>query len=309
MEQVLQESNKSFKEKLEAFSRFSIFFLALLSLIVIGTIADSIVFAKQLINDFPLLGYIYIGLLSFVVYLFLSFIVKEFISFLSVSKASEIQKTAIQLVKNPNIRVYSFVDNLIGKYGTNTQLSSVLLSDFQNKKTNLKVDEVLPTFSEEILSVLDVEAEKTIFKYAKENGVVTAISPIPLVDTIFLIWRNIRMVNELSKIYGFRPRVFSNFLLLKRISEQLIFIGVTELSQQAVSILSGQTLTSKLSSSLSQGLGHAVLTVRIGLATIQTTRPIPLENETSLISKFVKSFNPFKKSCCSKENLIFSEKR
>ncbi len=296
MEQVLQESNKSFKEKLEAFSRFSIFFLALLSLIVIGTIADSIVFAKQLINDFPLLGYIYIGLLSFVVYLFLSFIVKEFISFLSVSKASEIQKTAIQLVKNPNIRVYSFVDNLIGKYGTNTQLSSALLSDFQNKKTNLKVDEVLPTFSEEILSVLDVEAEKTIFKYAKENGVVTAISPIPLVDTIFLIWRNIRMVNELSKIYGFRPRVFSNFLLLKRISEQLIFIGVTELSQQAVSILSGQTLTSKLSSSLSQGLGHAVLTVRIGLATIQTTRPIPLENETSLISKFVKSFNPFKKS-------------
>ena len=295
MEQVLQESNKSFKEKLEAFSRFSIFFLALLSLIVIGTIADSIVFAKQLINDFPLLGYVYIGLLSFVIYLFGSFITKEFISFLSISKASEIQKTAIKLVENPNIRVYSFTEDLIGKYETNSQLSSVL-SDFQSRKTNLKVDEVLPNFSEEILTVLDVEAEKVIFKYAKENGIVTAISPIPLVDTVFLIWRNIRMVNEVSKIYGFRPRVFSNFLLLKRVSEQLIFIGVTELSQQAVSILSGQTLTSKLSSSLSQGLGHAVLTVRIGLATIQTTRPIPLENETSLISKFVKSFNPFKKS-------------
>jgi len=146
VEQVLQESNKSFKEKLEAFSRFSIFFLALLSLIVIGTIADSIVFAKQLINDFPLLGYVYIVLLSFVIYLFGSFITKEFISFLSISKASEIQKTAIKLVENPNIRVYSFTEDLIGKYETNSQLSSVL-SDFQSRKTNLKVDEVLPTFS------------------------------------------------------------------------------------------------------------------------------------------------------------------
>ena len=296
MEQVLQyKSDKSLKEKLQIFSRFSIFFISFLSLIIISTLADSIVFAKQLVNDFPLLGYIYIGLLSFVVYLFASFIVKEFFSFLSIAQASQIQRTAVQLIENPNMRVYSFIEKLIEKHETNPKLSSVL-SDFQTQKTNLKLHEVLPTFSDNVLSLLDVEAEKVIFKYAKENGVVTAISPIPLVDTIFLIWRNIRMVNEVSKIYGFRPQIFSNFLLLKRVSEQLIFIGVTELSQQAVSILSGQTLTSKLSSSLTQGLGHAILTVRIGLATIQTTRPIPLENETSLISKFVKSFNPFKKT-------------
>jgi len=296
VEQVLQyKSDKSLKEKLQIFSRFSIFFISFLSLIIISTLADSIVFAKQLVNDFPLLGYIYIGLLSFVVYLFASFIVKEFFSFLSIAQASQIQRTAVQLIENPNMRVYSFIEKLIEKHETNPKLSSVL-SDFQTQKTNLKLHEVLPTFSDNVLSLLDVEAEKVIFKYAKENGVVTAISPIPLVDTIFLIWRNIRMVNEVSKIYGFRPQIFSNFLLLKRVSEQLIFIGVTELSQQAVSILSGQTLTSKLSSSLTQGLGHAILTVRIGLATIQTTRPIPLENETSLISKFVKSFNPFKKT-------------
>jgi len=288
--------NSNFIKKSKSFYKFSIFTLIFASLIIFGSIAESILFANQLLEVNVVFGYIYLSILSAVIYFVFTFSFREIIKYLEISKVEKIQAEAKFLEENPNRNSINFAKNILEKYkySQNENVKNGV-ETFRTDLPHLEYAQILPNISEKILSPIDMEVEKLIFKYAKENGIATAISPIPLFDALFIIWRNIRMVNQISEIYGFRAGLIGNFTLLKRVAEQLIFIGVAELTADSFSILTGQTIVSKLSSSIAQGVGHSILTVRIGLATIQVSRPIQKKSDVSMILRFLKSFNPFKK--------------
>jgi len=291
------EKDEIFIEKGKSLYKFSIFLLLSTSLIIFGLIAESIIFAKELLEISSIFGYIYLSMLSGIIYFIFTFSYREISSYLDIAKVEKIQEMAKKLERTPTKNSVEFANMLIQKYQNSTNIKVLdAITKFQKDVSGLEYAQILPRVSENILSPIDLEVEKIVFKYAKENALATAISPIPLFDALFIIWRNIRMVNQISNIYGFRTGIIGNFKLLKRVAEQLIFIGVAELTADSISILTGQTIASKLSSSIAQGVGHSILTVRIGLATIQVSRPIHKKSDTSMILRFLKSFNPFKKS-------------
>jgi putative membrane protein len=287
----------SFLVKKKRALNLSIFFSLFLTLTIFGSVAEAIIFANELFEKSAIFGTLYLTLLSGVIYYVLYFIYGEISAIISLKKVDAIIDLSEKSLKDSEKYSVKFANIILQKY-SNFQNDEVQngISAFREEFPNLQHSEILQKIEERVISPIDQEVEKIIFKYAKENGVVTAISPIPLIDLLFLLWRNFRMVREITSIYGYRSGLFGNLILFQRVFEQMIFIGVAELSEEAMKIISGQALASKLSSSIAQGIGHSILTVRVGIATIETARPIRSENKISLIVKFLKTFNPFRKS-------------
>jgi putative membrane protein len=288
--------DRFFIERSQSIFKFSIFLLLFTSLIVIGFVADAIIFADQLIESSLVVGYLYVTILLSVIYFIGTYSYREIGRFLEVSRVEKIQESAEKLKETPTNETVSFANSMLKRYETH-QLERVQngISSFRGEFPNLPYEKIVPSLSQHILSPIDSEAENLIFKYAKENAVATAISPVAIFDAIFVIWRNLRMVNEIVALYGFRAGFFGNLILLRRVAEQLMFIGVTEIAEDSLGALTGHTIASKLSSSVAGGIGNAILTIRIGVATIQVSRPIREQSRISMINRFLKSLNPFKK--------------
>lgn len=293
------EKDESILSKSIFLHKFSTFVILVASLTILGLLAESIIFAKELLEVSSIFGYLYITILSAVIYYVAIFLYREISSFIDLSRVEKIQADISKFQKNPTKENLNFVKQLLIKY-ENSENSEVLqgVKDFKANLSELKYENVVSAISEQIILPIDKEVEKLIFQYAKENSIATAISPVAIFDAMFVIWRNIRMINKILNLYGFRAGILGNLTLLRKVAEQLIFIGVTEIAEESVGVLTTQTITSKLSSSIAQGVGLGILTVRVGLATIQVARPIEKKSDISYITKFLKSFipNPFKKN-------------
>jgi putative membrane protein len=291
IEEYREENERKFLKRGEKIGRFFLFSTALFSLILIGILADSIIFASQLFEASQIFGYLYLAVLSLVLYFVFYFIYLEVSKFLQMKKVDSLRKIA-----EDGKDMVSFANGVLALYGTrNEQYIINGVANFQTQFPNIAQSEFVPVLEKNLFSQMDREAEKVIFRYAKENALATAISPVALFDFIFLFWRNTRMVNEIVEIYGVRAGLLGNITILRRVMEQLIFIGVAEVTEESVTVLTGQTIASKLSSSVAQGVGHGILTVRIGVATMRVSRPVKAENSGGMISRFLKSFSPFKK--------------
>ncbi len=276
--------------------RFITFLFLFVSLLIVGFIIDSVIYIEKVLEESPILAYSYIALFGVVSYLIVSYIFREIAKFLEISKVEKLQQEIEALKKLPTNEVLKVANILVTKYSS-SPIPEVRegIEKLRGEISNISNENILSAISQYVLSPIDREVEKVIFKYAKETGMMTAISPFPLLDGLFIIWRNIRMVNEITQLYGFRAGLFGNLLLLRRVGEQLVFIGVTEIVSEGTGLLAGQTLTSKLSKSLAEGMGNALFTLRVGIATIEVTRPIREEGNISIVKRFLSSFNPFKK--------------
>ena len=276
--------------------RFITFLFLFVSLLIVGFIIDSILYIEKILEESPVLAYSYIALFGVVSYLIVSYIFREIAKFLEISKVEKLQQEIDALKKLPTNEVFQVANILVTKYSS-SPIPEVRegIEKLRGEISNISNENILSAISQHVLSPIDREVEKVIFKYAKETGMMTAISPFPLLDGLFIIWRNIRMINEITQLYGFRAGLFGNLLLLRRVGEQLVFIGVTEIVSEGTGLLAGQTITSKLSKSLAEGMGNALFTLRVGIATIEVTRPIREEGNISIIKRFLSSFNPFKK--------------
>ena len=276
--------------------RFITFLFLFISLLIVGFIIDSVLYIEKVLEESPILAYSYIALFGVVSYLIVSYIFSEIAKFLEISKVEKLQQEIEALKKLPTNEVLKVANILVTKYSSSPiQEVREGIEKLRGEISNISNENILSAISQYVLSPIDREVEKVIFKYAKETGMMTAISPFPLLDGLFIIWRNIRMVNEITQLYGFRAGLFGNLLLLRRVGEQLVFIGVTEIVSEGTGLLAGQTLTSKLSKSLAEGMGNALFTLRVGIATIEVTRPIREEGNISIVKRFLSSFNPFKK--------------
>jgi putative membrane protein len=90
-----------------------------------------------------------------------------------------------------------------------------------------------------------------------------------------VLWRNIRMINQVSEIYGVRLGYWGRIKLIKNIFRTMVYAGAAEILSDAGNYALGAGITGKLSTRVAQGLGAGVLTTRIGLKAITECRPMP----------------------------------
>lgn len=137
--------------------------------------------------------------------------------------------------------------------------------------------EIMTLFSDTVLKTVDDKAMSVVNRYARETALMIAVSPMAVLDVAIVLWRSVRMMNEISALYGIKLGYVSRIRLMRTIAANIIYAGTTELIADLATTAFSLEITGKLSIYAAQGLGAGLLTGRLGLKTIQYCRAIPAQ--------------------------------
>jgi putative membrane protein len=112
---------------------------------------------------------------------------------------------------------------------------------------------------------------------AKRVSLVTAVSPRAIVDIAYVAFESARLIRRLSELYGGRPGTLGFFRLARGVLAHLAITGSIALGDGFVQQILGHGLAARLSAKLGEGVVNGMLTARIGLAAMDTTRPLPFQ--------------------------------
>lgn len=264
--------------------------IAALGLFGVAMIAQSV---QWLIDTFQAHQWIYF---AFAIVFFLvsltgvGAIINEWRKLIYLRKHQQYQQTSQQMLleelpSNDGEQAVKFCENLLTEL---KQLPTVSQSAERwkgqlNEAYNSK--EVLYLFSENVLTPIDKQVKKLISKNAVENALIVAISPLAIVDVLMMAFRNIALVNKISKIYGMELGYFSRLKLFKMVLTNMVFAGATEIATDVGMDFFSQNITAKLSMRAAQGIGVGLLTARLGVKAMGFCRPIAFQaNERPKIS-------------------------
>lgn len=152
------------------------------------------------------------------------------------------------------------------------------LESIQNDNQELTSAEQVRLYSRRVLSVVDEKALDKVSKFSTESVVLVALSPIAIVDMLLILWRNLKMLDEIAQLYGLKLSYWSRIKLIKQVFVNMVYAGASELIADVGTELLGADLLGKLSARIAQGLGAGMLTARLGLKTIELCRPIPFQD-------------------------------
>ncbi|MGN6582867.1 MAG: YcjF family protein [Rhizobiaceae bacterium] len=127
----------------------------------------------------------------------------------------------------------------------------------------------------ELMAPLDRRAHELVLDAAKRVSVVTAVSPRALVDIGYVLFEASRLIRRLAELYGARPGTIGFFRLARDVLAHLAVTGSIAVGDGIVQQLIGHGLAAKLSAKLGEGVVNGMMTVRIGIAAIETVRPLP----------------------------------
>ncbi len=127
----------------------------------------------------------------------------------------------------------------------------------------------------EILGPLDARARTMVLDAAKRVSIVTAVSPRALVDLAYVVFEAGRLIRRLAELYGGRPGTLGFFRLARNVLAHLAVTGAIAAGDDLVHQLVGQGLAARLSAKLGEGVVNGTMTARIGIAAMETVRPLP----------------------------------
>jgi putative membrane protein len=127
----------------------------------------------------------------------------------------------------------------------------------------------------EILGPLDARAKVMILDAAKRVSLVTAVSPRALVDIAYVVFEAGRLIRRLSELYGGRPGTLGFFRLARSVLAHLAITGSIAVGDSFVQQIVGHGLAARLSAKLGEGVVNGMMTARIGIAAMETARPLP----------------------------------
>ena len=135
--------------------------------------------------------------------------------------------------------------------------------------------ETLSLCERELISPLDTEARAIVAGTAKRVSVITAVSPVALLDMTVVAVQNLRMLRRVATLYGARPGALGLFRLARMVMAHIVLTGGIAIGDDLIQQMIGHRLMAKLSARLGEGLFNGALTARIGLAAIDICRPLP----------------------------------
>ena len=110
---------------------------------------------------------------------------------------------------------------------------------------------------------------------ARRVSVVTAVSPRAAVDMFFVLVTALGLMRRLALLYGGRPGALGLMKLMRHAISHIALTGGMAASDSLIQQVIGHGVAAKLSAKLGEGVLNGLLTARLGLATMDATRPLP----------------------------------
>ncbi len=141
-----------------------------------------------------------------------------------------------------------------------------------------------------IITPLDKEALATLYSSAKEVSLFTAFAPGSALDSLAVIFSSLKLMKRVFYIYGYRTNFFTSLFILRKIVENASIAALVEYADDSINDLLGNTLVSKLSTKVAQGVGNGVLMLRVGNILINSARPFKSDGSVGSYKHMVKIF-------------------
>ncbi len=185
----------------------------------------------------------------------------------------------------------------LDKAYSNTQHQSTLSTVTGQLPDYLHDGEVVEQIDEQFFSQLDQQALQLIQRDSVHSAVLVAVSQLAIVDTLWVIWKTLKMVNQIHLHYGVKLGPIAQWRLNLRVCK-VAFLSYS--TQAGLTLMAEKTslgLSGKIAGSVAQGIGVGLYQARIGISAMQQIRPVPFAEGALPKNRFLSNIA---KSCLSR---------
>jgi putative membrane protein len=254
----------------------AIFFsaLGLLVSLALGLWTESLI--RELFERSEWLGWTSAALAALAVIGLLGLVLRELLAILRLRSVARLQDqaAAARLEKGP-AAARAVIAGVAALVSTNPATAQGRQRLAETEGEILDGADLLLLAEKELLGNLDRAARRIVMDSAQRVSIVTAVSPRALVDIAFVLYEASRMIRRLSLHYGGRPGGLGFVKLVRDVISHLAVTGSIAIGDGLVEQLVGHGLAARLSARLGEGVINGLMTVRIGIAAIETVRPMP----------------------------------
>ena len=130
-------------------------------------------------------------------------------------------------------------------------------------------------YDENVLGVIDKVVANHIRYEATNIAILTALSPRRGLDSLFVFWRQMRLVSAVAGFYGWRPGPLGTLKLGRHVLfNATLAAGIDELSDLAVEVLPTNPIATFTGSFITEAFANAALTLRLARSCVDVCRPL-----------------------------------
>ncbi|RWD34403.1 YcjF family protein [Mesorhizobium sp.] len=234
----------------------------------------------QLIRDLfaraEWLGWLAAGMAVIALLALLIILVREFLAITRLAEVEKLQKRALDAIARDDPKAArAVVDELSAFVAAKPETAAGRRALADLRDEIIDGGNLVRLAETEILGPLDARAKVMILEAAKRVSLVTAVSPRALVDVAYVVFEAARLIRRLSELYGGRPGTLGFFRLTRSVLAHLAVTGSIAVGDSFVQQIVGHGLAARLSAKLGEGVVNGMMTARIGIAAMETARPLP----------------------------------
>ncbi|BCH16559.1 YcjF family protein [Mesorhizobium sp. L-2-11] len=234
----------------------------------------------QLIRDLfaraEWLGWLAAGMAVLALLALLVILFREFLAIARLAEVEKLQKRALDAIARDDPKAArAVVDELSAFVAAKPETAAGRRTLADLRDEIIDGGNLVRLAETEILGPLDARAKVMILEAAKRVSLVTAVSPRALVDVAYVVFEAGRLIRRLSELYGGRPGTLGFFRLARSVLAHLAVTGSIAVGDSFVQQIVGHGLAARLSAKLGEGVVNGMMTARIGIAAMETARPLP----------------------------------
>lgn len=242
----------------------------------IGLAAERLI--RDLFDRYEFLGWIGTLALALIVVAAIVLMGREVLALRRFGNLDALRQRATQTLKSDSATSGNrILDDLAALYKSRPDLARPRQTLSDNRPQLFDGGDMIRSAERTLMGPLDARARALTAASARRVAIVTAISPRALVDIAFVGYESFRLARAVAALYGARPGLIGYWRLARAVLGHLAVTGGVAIGDSLVQQLVGHGLAAKLSARLGEGFVNGLMTVRVGIAAMRVTRPLPFE--------------------------------
>lgn len=255
--------------------------LGLFALGVLGAVlVQAIDYVDNLLTTDPWLGVPFAVFLAVILVSGTAFAASEIADMRRLSRRASTRAAAERLAVS---ELHGEADALLRQLSTQFADRPALaqrLREFEAQRHDAMNDgELLRLFERKVLAPVDQAAYRLVLESSRDVGLLTALSPLGLLDGVLVLWRTSILFRSIARLYGMAPGPLTTLALLKSSVRNAALAGLADVVTHAAVEHVGAGLLAMLSARAGQGAGNALLHSRLGIEAMKQCRPLPFMAE------------------------------
>jgi putative membrane protein len=262
-------------------SRWTGRLLGLFSLGVVGAVTiQAVDYVTSLLTTDPWLGWPFAVFLGLTLFSATTFAAGEIADMRRLSRRASTREAANRIaVSELHGEAEPLLATLAGQFADRPAVALTIGNFTAQRHDAMSDGELLRLFERQVLAPIDRTAYRLVLESSRDIGLLTALSPLGLLDGVLVLWRTSILFRSVARLYGMAPGPTMTLALLKGSIRNAALAGLADVVTHAAVESVGAGLLAMLSARAGQGAGNALLHARLGIEAIRQCRPLPFMAE------------------------------